>query len=93
MRTTDDMKITDKEMEELGWEKLGSGWWNLKDVPGKLGYWLYVRYRYWGENSTIIAYRGNPKDFPNTESEHLFQGDVDTTKEDFHKLMIQTHLI
>lgn len=84
--------IQQEEFESLGWEHLGSQWYNLKDVPGKLGYWNYVRLRKWGDNSCIIAFRSNPDSEFESEQTHLFQGDV-KNKEDLKKLMFQLHLI
>ncbi len=53
------VKLLDQQdCEELGWEHLGAQWYNLKDVPGKLGYFTHVRFRKWGDESFIKGYRG-----------------------------------
>lgn len=85
------VKYLDKEdLEELGWESLGMGWYNLKKVPGSLGYWTHVRYKEWGDASAIIAYRGEPNIA--VEDEHLFVGSI-KNKGEMKKLMKQTKLL
>lgn len=83
--------ITKEELKELGWESLGAGWWNYTGEFGNLGYWCYVRLKEWGDNSAIIGYRGNPKDYPDTEQDYLYQGKLGD-KEFLKKLMYMINL-
>jgi len=83
------------DCEELGWKHIGSQWYDLIEVPGKLGYWLYVRFRKCGDESFIKAYRYDPKEKnKDTEGENyqeedfLFSGNI-KNKSEFKKLMIQ----
>lgn len=73
--------IKQEEFEILGWEHVGSQWYNLKYVPGKLGYWNYVRLRKWGDNSIIIGYRSDPIGEYESEQDYLFQGNVDNVED------------
>ena len=89
------VKLLDqKDCEELGWEHIGSQWYQLKDVSGELGHWLYARFRKWGDNSFIKGYRSNPKDSNDSlnEQEFLFSGNI-RNKSEMKILMKQTRLI
>lgn len=73
------IKVLDQQdCEELGWEHIGYQWYNLKVVPGKLGYWAYVRLRLEGDNSFIKAYRYDPKNMQEDiqEKDYLFKGTI-----------------
>ncbi len=89
------VKCLDREdIESCGFESLGSGWYNLKEVPGKLGYFLYVRLRMWGENSFIKAYRYDPKDMPQeieNEERFLFSGNIRNINE-LQRIMKMIHI-
>ena len=65
-----------QDLEDLGWENLGGHWFNYTGEFNNLGYWLYVRLKLWGDNSCIIGYRSNPKEYPNTENDYLYQGKI-----------------
>jgi hypothetical protein len=84
------VKYLDKEdIESLGWEHLGSGWYNLKVVPGSLGYWNYVKLRKWQDNNIFIeGYRGDPIVYENTEHQKLFDGNI-KNKSELKRLMKQ----
>lgn len=64
------------DIESCGFKYLGSGWYELINVPGSLEYWVYVRLRIWEPKSFIIGYRGNPNEYPECEQEFLFQGSI-----------------
>lgn len=89
------VKYLDKEdIESLGFESIGSGWYNLKVVPGSLGYFLYVRLQRWGEKTYIKAYRQDPAttDFDKCEycdKEDLVSGAIIKNKSELKKLMKQ----
>ena len=76
------------DIEECGWEKLGSAWYNLKTVPGKLGYYLYVRIRIVGNDALVKAYRYDPQDNPDDIQEEttLFDGII-LNKSELKKIM------
>lgn len=85
------VKILDSEdLQELGWEPKGTGWYNLKVVPGALGYWTHVMFHQWGDDSPIIAYRGKPETA--IEEQHLFVGNI-RNKSELKKLMKQLKLL
>lgn len=85
-----DVCLTEDDILELGWESIGYGWYNLKNVSGKLGDYLYVRLRIWGKASFIKAYRADPKEYPNfldgSEETYLFVGEI-KNKEVLQNLM------
>lgn len=83
--------LESKGIEELGWEILGSDWYNLISVSGELGYFNYVRLKLFGKNSFIKGYRANPITSPKTEQEYLFQGEI-KNKSELKKLMKQLSL-
>mgnify|MGYP001567459844 CR=1 FL=1 len=87
------VKYLDKEdIESLGWEHIGSGWYNLKVVPGSLGYWNYVRLRKWQKNELFIrGYRNDPSENEDTENEMLFTGNI-KNKSELKKLMKQLNI-
>jgi hypothetical protein len=75
------------EIEALGWESLGSGWYQ-KEASPNMGYWTHVRLRMWGDNSFIKAYRGEPNDA--CEQEFIFQGEI-SNQRDLAYIMDLTH--
>lgn len=84
------IKYLDKEdMKELGWISNGSGWYDLNKVPGSLPYFTHVKFKEWGKQTAIIAYRGEPKTA--TEDQHLFVGEI-KNKSDLKKIMIQLQI-
>lgn len=89
------VKYLDKEdIESLGFESLGSGWYNLIRVPGKLGYFLYVRMRVFHKQVTIKTYRADPKKYQNediNEEQYLFDGTI-KNKSELKKLMQQLNI-
>jgi len=84
-------KLSKEDLTDLNWEHLGFGWYNYKGEFGNLGYWTHVRLREWGDNSAIIGYRGDPKSYPDTENDYLYQGKLGD-KEYFTKLMYMINL-
>lgn len=83
-------ELDSEDLEELGWEPLGSAWFNLKKVSGELGYWTHVRMSRIGGGELIIGYRGEPR--TDTEEGILFDGDV-RNKSELKKLMKQLKLL
>jgi hypothetical protein len=83
-------ELDQEDLEELGWESKGSRWYSLKEVPGELGYWTHVMFHMWGEDSPIIAYRGEPETA--MEDQHLFVGLI-RNKSEMKRLMKQIHLL
>ncbi len=90
------VKYLDKQdFEELGWEDLGSGWYNLKEVSGELSHFCYVRFRVWGTNSFIKAYRYDPTNRPHeleNDEDFLFQGNI-KNKSQLKIIMQQTNIL
>lgn len=85
------VKYLDREdIEQCGWISMGSAWYDLKDVPGKLGYYLYVRMRFFDGKALIKAYRYDPKNTPSDVQEEgtLFDG-VIKNKSELKKIMKQ----
>lgn len=86
------VKYLDKEdIENLGFESIGSAWYNLEEVSGELGYWCYVRMRFFNGDCLIRAYRYDPKTivtFDKDETQILFDG-VIKNKSELKKLMKQ----
>ena len=84
------VKYLDQEdLESLGWKYNGSGWYDLIDVPGSLGYFTHVKFHFWGKETTIIAYRGEPINA--TEEQHLFVGEI-KNKSELKRIMKQTQI-
>ncbi len=76
-----------QDCKELGWDTKGSGWFNLKEVPGSLGHFLHVRMRLFGDRSFIKAYRYDPEQSqPEHDEEYLFQGTI-RNKSELKKIM------
>lgn len=83
--------LTKEQIEAEGWESIGTNWFNLKEVSGELGYYLYVRLQIWGDENKscrIIGYRWNPTkgEVPNEEQGVLFEGQIKSINE-LRKLM------
>lgn len=90
------VKLIDQDdIEDCGWEHIGSGWYNLKEVPGTLGYYMYVRMRIWGTSTFIRAYRYNPAEVKDEEDwqdiEQLFSGEI-KNKSILKQIMKLTHI-
>lgn len=84
--------LTVSEIESLGWKHRGGGWYDLVSVPGRLPYLNYVRLRTWTDSEAFIeGYRANPSEYPDTETERLFDGDIEN-KEELELLMKMTRL-
>lgn len=88
------VKYLDKQdIEECGWDTIGSAWYNLKEVPGKLGYFLYVRVRFFNNEALIKAYRYDPKDTPSDiQEEATLFGGVIKNKSELKKIMKMTNI-
>lgn len=80
------------DIESLGYEHLGSQWYNLKNVPGSLEYYLYVRLRKWTDNKILIlAYRFDPSISEYNEEQYLFDGII-KNKSELEVLMKQLEI-
>lgn len=78
------MKISNEELESLGWKHYGFGWYDYTGDCGGLGHWFEVKLRMWGDASFIKAIRGE-------EEEYLYQGKLGD-KEYLEKLMYMINL-
>ena len=85
--------LDQEDIESLGWESTGSAWYNLKNVPGALGYYLYVKMRFFEGEALIKAFRYDPLGNPDYQEEtNLFDGKI-KNKSELKKLMQMLSII
>ena len=83
--------LDQEDLESLGWKYNGSGWYDLIKVPGSLGYFTHVKFKFWGKETMIKAYRGEPINCPEEEQQHLFVGEI-KNKSELKRIMKQLQI-
>lgn len=84
-------ELDQEDLESLGWKYNGAGWYDLIKVPGSLGYFTHVKFKFWGKETFIKAYRGEPNTCPDEEQQHLFVGEI-KNKSELKRIMKQVQI-